>query len=50
MIKKRKAETMAAKRHGARGEISLFIEKEGESDTRDDMDSDHANDKYLIQF
>ena len=44
IMERQKAEAMAAKRHRARRGISLSSEKEDESDTGDDIDSDQAND------
>ena len=39
---------MAIKRRRAREEISLSSKKEDESDIKDDMDPDQANNKYLM--
>ena len=50
MIKRRKAETMAAKQRRARGGICLSNEEKDESDIRDDRDPDQANDKYPLQL
>ena len=50
MMERRKAEAMAAKRHRARGGISLSSKEEDESDTGDDTDPDQANDKYPFQL
>ena len=52
MVERQKTEVMTAKHCRDRGGISLSIEEEGnyESDTRDDTDSDQANDKYPLQY
>ena len=55
MMERQKTEAMAAKRHRAKGRISLSSEKEDESDTRDDMDpnqanSDQTNNKYPVEL
>lgn len=39
---------MTTKQCRARGEINLFSEKENESNTRDNMYPDQANDKYPL--
>lgn len=48
MIKRRKVEAMVAKQYRARGEINQSSEEEDESNTRDNMDLDQADDKYLL--
>ena len=50
MIKRRKAEVMAAKRCRARRRIILSSEKKDKNDTGDDTDPDQANDKYPLQL
>lgn len=46
MMKKRKVEAMVAKQRRAKKEISLTNEKDNKSDTRDNTDSNQANNKY----
>lgn len=48
MVEKRKTEVMAAKLHRARREIDLFNEKKNESDTKNDTNSNQANDIYPL--
>ena len=52
MVERQKIEAMTAKRQRIRGEISFFSEQKEdyESDTRDKIDPDQANDKYLLQL
>lgn len=50
MMEKQKAKVIAAKRRKTGGRISLFSEKENESDTKDDTDPNQANDKCLPQL
>ena len=51
-MKRRKTKAMAAKRQRARGGIHLSSEEKEdyESNTRDEIDSDQADDKYLLQL
>ena len=51
MVEKQKTEAMDAKCHRNRKGISLFSKKKGnyKSDTRDDIDPNQADDKYLLQ-
>lgn len=52
IVEKRKAEVLTVKRLRARRGISLSSIKEEnyESDTKDNIDPDQANDKYLLQL
>ena len=55
MIKRRKVEAMVAKRHRARGGMSLSSKEKDESDIRDDTDLDQANldqvnNKYPVEL
>lgn len=50
IVKKRKAESVAAKRYKIGREIDLSSAKKSkyESNTKDNINSDKANDKYLL--
>lgn len=52
MIKRQKIETIAAKYHKDRDRINLSNKKEKnyKGDTRNNMDLNQANDKYLLQI
>ena len=50
MIEMRKVKAISTKWNRAIGEISLSSEKEDESDTKDNIDPDQANDKYLVKL
>ena len=50
MIERRKVEAIVAKWRRAGGRIGLSNEEEDQSDTKDDMDPDQANDKYPVQL
>ena len=50
MVERQKTEAMAAKRYRDRRRTSFSSKKEGnyESDTKNDVDPDQANNKYLL--
>lgn len=48
MIKRHKAEAIVAKQYKTKGKIYLSNKKNNKSDTRNNIDSDQANNKYSL--
>lgn len=50
MVKMQKAKAMTAKQYRARRKINLSSKEENETNIKDDIDPDKANNKYSLQF
>lgn len=48
MVKRQKTETIVAKRRRTRGKISWSSKKKDKGNTRDNIDPNQANNKYLL--